>query len=134
MTMLMGLQFKINYRKGRDNIVVDALSRVSSLMVTQACSEVIPTWIHEVINSYATQTLLTQLAITSPNEHGYSLHQGIIIRGAQIWIGENSALRTKLISTFHDTPLGATLVYKQHTSGSRNSFTGKVLKEMLTTL
>jgi hypothetical protein len=110
MTRLMGLQFKIIYRKGRDNAAADALSRVTSLMLTHACSEVIPTWIQEVINSYATyqaaQKLLAQLAVTSPNEQGYSLHQGIIRRGDQIWIGENSSLRTRLISAFHDTPLG----------------------------
>jgi hypothetical protein len=50
--------------------------------------------------------LLAQLAIASPNEQVYSLHQGIIRLGSQIWIGDNSALRTKLISAFHDTPLG----------------------------
>jgi hypothetical protein len=50
----MGLQFKIVYRKGKENAAADALSRVSPLMVTQACSEVIPTWIQEVINAYAT--------------------------------------------------------------------------------
>jgi hypothetical protein len=51
-------------------------------MNIQACSEVRPLWIQEVINSYATdaraQELLAQLALSSPNEKGYSLHQGII--------------------------------------------------------
>jgi hypothetical protein len=54
MTRLMGLQFKIVYRKGKENAAAHALSRVSSLMATQACCEVIPTWIQEVMNSYAT--------------------------------------------------------------------------------
>jgi hypothetical protein len=63
-----------------------------------------------VINSYITdqhaQDLLAQLAVTSPNEQGYSLHQGIIRQGSQIWVGDNSALRTKLISAFHSSVLG----------------------------
>jgi hypothetical protein len=74
----MGPQLKIIYSKGKENVVADALSRVGPLMATQACSEVIPNWIQEVINSYATdqtaQNLLAQLAIASPNEQGYSLH------------------------------------------------------------
>jgi hypothetical protein len=49
---------------------------------------------------------LAQLAVHSPNEQGYSLTQGIIRKGAQIWVGENSALRTKLIAAFHDSVLG----------------------------
>jgi hypothetical protein len=79
-------------------------------MTIQACSEVKPVWIKEVANSYATdahaQDLLTQLVVCSPNEQGFSLHQGIIRLGQQIWVGENFAIRTKLIAAFHSTALG----------------------------
>jgi hypothetical protein len=40
MTRLMGLEFKIGYRKGKDNIAADALSRVAHLMAIQAVSSV----------------------------------------------------------------------------------------------
>jgi hypothetical protein len=110
MTRLMGLPFKIVYKKGRDNLVADALSRLPTLMQIQSCSELQPVWIQEVANSYVTdkqaQELLAQLAIASPNEQGYSLHQGIIKHGSRIWVGENSAIRTKLIDAFHTGPLG----------------------------
>jgi hypothetical protein len=63
-----------------------------------------------VINSYMTdqhaQDLLAQLAVTSPNDQRYSLHQGIIRQGSQIWVGGNSALKTKLISAFQSSVLG----------------------------
>jgi hypothetical protein len=52
------------------------------------------------------QELKTQLLIQSPNEQGYSLHQGIIRRNGVIWIGDNSALRTKLITALHDSAVG----------------------------
>jgi hypothetical protein len=109
MTKLMGLQFRIIYKKGKENIVADALSRVPSLLQIQACSELKPAWIHEVVNSYVTdaqaQELLTQLAVASPNEQGYTLHQGIIRIGSRIWVDNNSALSTKLIEAFHSTAL-----------------------------
>lgn len=82
MTRLMGLQFKIIYRKRKDNLAADALSRVGHLMAVQAVSEVTPTLIQEVLNSYATDTaaqrLLATLAIASPNAEGYSLFKGLI--------------------------------------------------------
>jgi hypothetical protein len=90
--------------------VADALSRVSYLMALSQVSEVQPLWVQEVLDSYETdmeaQELKTQLLIQSPNEQGYSLHQGIIRRNGVIWIGDNSALRTKLITTLHDSAIG----------------------------
>jgi hypothetical protein len=63
-----------------------------------------------VLNSYVTdaqaQQLLAQLAISNPNDQGYTLHQGIIRLGTIIWVEENSVLRTKLINAFHFTALG----------------------------
>jgi hypothetical protein len=96
MTRLMGLQFKVVYTKDKENLAADALSRVHHLMAVQAVSEVQPVWMQEVLNSYAidsaAQDLLTQLAIKSPNEQGFSLHQGIIRYKGKVWIAHNAAL------------------------------------------
>ena len=110
MTRLMGLQFKIVYKKGKDNLAADALSRVSHLHTLQVVSMVRPDWLQEVLHSYATdpraQKLLTQLAIQSPDMAGYSLDNGIIRYKNKLWIAQNSALQTKIIAAFHSSAIG----------------------------
>jgi hypothetical protein len=49
MTSLMGLQFNIIYRKGRDNIATEALSRTLELMQINSYSEVKPLWIQLIL-------------------------------------------------------------------------------------
>jgi hypothetical protein len=58
MTSLMGLQFNIIYRKGRDNIATEALSRTLELMQINSYSEVKPLWI-QLILMQLTQMLWT---------------------------------------------------------------------------
>ena len=110
MTRLMGLQFRIVYKKGKDNLAADALSRVAHLHTLQAVSMVKPDWLQEVLHSYTTdpraQKLLTQLAIQSPDMAGYSLDNGVIRYKNKLWIAQNSALQTKIIAAFHSSAIG----------------------------
>jgi hypothetical protein len=95
---------------GKENVAADALSRVEHLMVVSSITEIQHVWIDEVLNSYATdasaQQLLTQLAMHSPDANGFYLQQGIIKKDNLIWIGNNSALKTKLIASLHDSAFG----------------------------
>lgn len=110
MAKLVGLQFRFQYKRGADNGAADALTRVGHLMTANALSLCQPSWVQEVVNSYETdveaQDLLVRLAIQSPDEQGYSLHHGLIRYKGKLWIGENSALRTKLISALHNSAVG----------------------------
>ena len=67
MTKLVGLQLSIQYKKGVENTVADALSRVAHLFPIQAVSTSQPVWIQEVLNSYTVdskaQEMLQKLAL-----------------------------------------------------------------------
>ena len=133
MTRLMGLKFKIVYRKGKENTVADSLSRVGHLMTLQAVATVQLAWIKEVVNSYATdskaQDLLTKLALYSPDENGFSLHQNIIKHRGKVWIGNNSALQTRLISTLHSSAIGGHLGTNATYYRLKNLFSWKGMKQ-----
>jgi hypothetical protein len=64
MTRLMGLQFKVVYKKGKENIAANALSRVPHLMLIQAVSEAHPVWLQEVLNAYHTNQKAQELLIS----------------------------------------------------------------------
>lgn len=67
-------------------------------------------WLHEVLNSYATdssgQKALQQLALHSTDDDGFYVVDGIILKEGKIWVGANAALQTKLIRAFHASALG----------------------------
>lgn len=50
--------------------------------------------------------MLQKLAIHSPDQQGFSLEKGLIWHQGKIWIGQNSALQTKLIAACHSSALG----------------------------
>jgi hypothetical protein len=89
-----------------------------------------PKWTQEVASSYAidneAQMLLAELAVYSPNKEGFPLNQGLIRFKGRLWIGNNTALHTKLISAFHQSDVvghsGATATY--HCANKLFAWTG----------
>jgi hypothetical protein len=111
LTKLMGLQYKILYKKGILNAAADALSRKppdSSQLMT--VTTVQPTWLAEVQTSYDedahAQNLLQKLAIAPLADEHYTLDHGILRYQGRIWVGKDEQLQTRIISAFHDSPQG----------------------------
>lgn len=82
-----------------------------------------------IITESEAQQLLQQLAISSPDDKGFSLSRGLIRQGQKIWVGHNSALRTKLIAALHASALcghsGILVTYQR----VKKSFSWKGMKQ-----
>lgn len=75
-----------------------------------AISTCTPAWIQEVTESYTddtqVQNIVTLLAVDTNGPSLWHYSAGILKRKGKVYIGSNGILRQKLISSFHDTPLG----------------------------
>ncbi|WVZ80006.1 LOW QUALITY PROTEIN: hypothetical protein U9M48_027524 [Paspalum notatum var. saurae] len=109
-TRLLGLQYKVIYKKGTDNKAADALSRYPfQHPECAALSSCEPQWITEINDSYTndphSSQLLAQLAVNSNDVH-FTLFNGVIRYNGKIWIGNHPALHNKLINAFHSSAIG----------------------------
>lgn len=72
---------------------------------------------------------MTELAVQSPNAAGYTLQDGIIRYQHQIWVGQNTALQTKLIATFHSSAIGGHFGRKATYHRLKSHFKWKGMKQ-----
>jgi hypothetical protein len=111
LTKMIGLQYKVVYKKGTLNGAADALSRkpvtASELM---AVTTVKPLWLEQVEASYANdthaQTLLQKLSLDPLAEPHYSFRDGLLRYDNKIWIGPDVHLQEQIIAAFHSSPVG----------------------------
>ena len=73
-TKLLGLDYSIQYCRGKENTVADALSRKEENEECRAVSVVVPEWIKEVSRSYEgtpwAQELMISLATGGDEQKG----------------------------------------------------------------
>lgn len=111
-TKLMGLQYKVRYRKGISNAAADALSRndtipSSEVPVVSVCT---PLLLQEVVQGYEQDTytsqILAELVVHPTARKHFSLSQGLLRYKGRIWIGNNTQLQHRIIDELHSSPMG----------------------------
>lgn len=110
LTKLMGLQYRIVYKKGSENNAANSLShRPHDTVELQAISTLQATWLSSILASYSQdefyQKLLQKLATDPSVDTKYSLKNGLLCTDNCIWVGADTKLQTKLVLAFHESPL-----------------------------
>lgn len=124
MLKLLEFDYDIQYNRGQDNKVADALSRKDSLLQTSdqcnATSEAIPSWITDIEVSYAHDPkcckLLQQLSVQADSKPNYTLQAGILHYKGRIYVGEATELRSKILQSFHASVFGGPFWQKSNIS------------------
>jgi hypothetical protein len=90
---LIEFNYSIEYKKGKENKVVDALSRMDHSI--SDISSVVPAWVTEIEDNYKSDStyadLITQLAVNSQAVPNYSLHSGILRYKGRVCVGNDEA-------------------------------------------
>ncbi|GAB2271142.1 hypothetical protein Dimus_038902 [Dionaea muscipula] len=106
MSKLLGLQYKIEYKKGVENKAADALSRRHEEELS-AMTAVTPSWMEEIQKSYTddpyAQSLIQALTSDVPKPP-YSLQDGMLRHKGRLYIGATGDLRRQLLLEHHSTP------------------------------
>jgi hypothetical protein len=129
---LLGFDFTVEYRKGRENKAADALSRmewpetnlethqqsedidaddqITSMtagnMITQAISTLQPAWTRELTVSYAgDQQLIQQFQQGELDQEKYQLHNGLLFYKRRIHLGNLKDFQQQVLQQFHSSPL-----------------------------
>ena len=111
LTKLLGLNYQIVHKKGKENEVANALSRTSHADIEElvAVSVIQPTWLADLQASYAqdpkSYQLLQELAVKSPSGH-FSLKEGIIYYKTRIWVGTSQSIQQQILQALHSSPAG----------------------------
>lgn len=107
---LLGYNFTIQYKKGKENKAADALSSVKHLASMLIASSTTPTWVVEVVKSYSQdgkiKELIAQCTVNKDNTTSYSYRNGILRFKNKVVVGNATALRQVLLKTFHSSELG----------------------------
>jgi hypothetical protein len=111
-TKLLGLHYRIVYKKGSDNRVADALSRRphTSEESCLALSTVVPQWCDDVITRYSSdpqaQSYIEQLVLSPDSVPNFSYQNGLLHYKNRLWLGNNKELQLRVIQAMHTSDLG----------------------------
>lgn len=110
MVKLLGYSYTIEYKKGKENKVADALSRVKHRICSLFTSTAVPVWITEVTRSYINdgtcKEWMAKLTVAPGSGNNFSYNKGILRYKNKIVIGSNTELRDKIIQSLHNSELG----------------------------
>jgi len=117
LSKLLGFDFKILYKTGKSNVVVDALSRIEN--ENQCLTLTMPHFVFldelrtQLNNTTEFTSLLSQIQQNPTNFSEYNTHQGLIFYKNKIWLHTSNPYKIKLLNEFHNSPISGHMGFQK---------------------
>nr|GEV86475.1 transposon Ty3-G Gag-Pol polyprotein [Tanacetum cinerariifolium] len=109
LTKLLGYDFELHYKPGKENKVAHALSRPEPATVL-ALSTPTATWLNDLRSYYQSnpegKSFLEQLEHQSPSNSSHTIHNGLVYNQGRLFIPNIPQLRFLILKEFHNSTLG----------------------------
>ncbi|CAH9050805.1 unnamed protein product [Cuscuta europaea] len=103
---LMGYDFSIEYKLGKENIVAESLSRCFLLAFSQPNLELIPELRKEITQDSQLSSVLQLCFQNMPPNANYSVVDQLLCWKGRLVLSKGHVLVTKIMREFHSTKLG----------------------------
>jgi len=105
----MGLDYSIQYKKGKENVAADALSRCHEKGSLVAITTLVLEWCQEIITSYEgdekVKALLEKVVVSREERDEYSLVGGMLRYQGRLVVGNNGELKRRIIQSLHESAI-----------------------------
>eukprot|EP00253_Pinus_taeda_P006618 PITA_06618 len=135
---MLGYDYEIIYKKGKDNSVADALScQFEEESTLLAISLPIPEWIEEARREWFSHPELSQLISqlqADPNStKGYSWQDDILRYKDRVVISPTSTFKSRILAEMHSSPIAGHSGFQKTYARTRRSFFWKGMKKDILT-
>lgn len=110
LSKLLGYDFIVEYKSGKDNKVADALSRQEEDGILFGIPRPVISWVNEICECFnedpEMQVFMEKFAKGELDLTQYTCHDGLLFYKRRFYLGPNSSLRPKVLQYMHESPLG----------------------------
>ncbi|WVY96655.1 hypothetical protein V8G54_028806 [Vigna mungo] len=103
---LLGYDFTIEYKLGKDNIVADSLSRSYFMAWSQPTLQILPALREAISQDIHLKAVLDLCLLNKPPHPNYSVHDNLLFWKGRLIIPKSHALIQQLLHEFHSSLIG----------------------------
>ena len=120
---------EIIHKKGKENVVVDALSRKDEDITSYSISIAIPEWLNEIRSEYAKDLETSTIINNSNHDSKFEWKNDILWYKGRIYLNSNSKFKVKAIKESHDSPAAGHVGFFKSYYNARRSYFSKGMQK-----